>query len=62
LPINLTEASAAFAASELLQKSMGLLLHSSLVDSQKAEIKRCAGLCDEQLVVSSRWWPVVGAI
>ena len=62
LPINLTEASAAFAASELLQKSMGLLLHSSLVDSQKAEIKRCAHLCDEQLVVSSRWWPVVGAI
>lgn len=60
LPTSLAEASAAFAASALLRQVMGEDLHSSLQDSQAAELRRNAGLTREEQVLASCWWPLVG--
>ena len=49
LPASLAEASAAFAASALLRQAFGEDLHASLLDSQAAEVRRCAGLGDAAL-------------
>jgi glutamine synthetase len=61
LPPTLAEASTAFAASQLLREAMGEPLHSTLVASQQAELRRCAALDPEQLIASTRWYPLVGA-
>jgi len=60
LPEDLGAASAAFAASPLLRQAMGALLHDTLVDSQQAELGRCAGLDADALVASTRWLPLGG--
>ncbi len=60
LPQDLEAASAAFAASPLLRQAMGPLLHATLVDSQRAELRRCAGLDAEALVAATRWLPLGG--
>ncbi|MEY4352406.1 MAG: GlnA3 [Cyanobacteriota bacterium] len=62
LPATLAEASAAFAASGLLRAAFGELLHGSLLDSQAAEVRRCAGLSDADLVAADAWWPLVGGV
>ena len=62
LPGSLEQASAAFAASALLRQGMGEALHSSLLDSQAAEVRRCAQLTPEQQVAASCWWPLVGGL
>lgn len=61
LPASLAEASEHFAASSLLRQAMGELLHSSLLASQQAEQRRCAALDGDELIVSSRWYPLMGA-
>ena len=62
LPTSLAEASAAFAASALLRERMGDALHGSLLDSQAAELRRNAGLTQEEQVMASSWWPLVGGL
>ena len=62
LPASLAEASAAFAASALLRQAFGEELHGSLLDSQAAEVRRCAGLSDAELAAASAWWPLVGGV
>jgi glutamine synthetase len=62
LPGSLEQASAAFAASDLLRLGMGEALHGSLLDSQAAEVRRCALLTPGQLVATSCWWPLVGGL
>jgi len=62
LPGSLEQASAAFAASALLRQGMGEALHGSLLDSQAAEVRRCALLTPEQLVATGCWWPLVGGL
>lgn len=62
LPTSLAEASAAFAASDLLRRALGEALHGSLCDSQAAEVRRAAGCSEAELVAASAWWPVVGGI
>ena len=59
LPACLAEASSAFAASALLREAMGELLHSTLLASQQAEQRRCAAMDSEQLIASTRWYPLV---
>ncbi len=41
---------------------MGDALHSSLLDSQAAEVRRNAGLTPEEQVLGSGWWPWVGSL
>ena len=62
LPASLAEASAAFAASDLLRQALGEALHGSLCDSQAAEVRRAAGCSEAELVAADAWWPVVGGI
>ena len=62
LPASLAEASAAFAASDLLRRALGEELHGSLGDSQAAEVRRAAGCSEAELVAAAAWWPVVGGI
>jgi glutamine synthetase len=62
LPASLAEASAAFAASALLRQAFGEDLHASLLDSQAAEVRRCAGLSDVALAAADAWWPLVGGV
>lgn len=62
LPASLAEASAAFAASALLRQAFGEGLHSSLLDSQAAEVRRCAGRDDAELAAADAWWPLVGGL
>jgi glutamine synthetase len=62
LPASLAEASAAFAASALLRQAFGEDLHTSLLDSQAAEVRRCAGLSDVALAAADAWWPLVGGV
>ena len=62
LPVDLAEASTAFAASSLLRQAMGEALHGSLLDSQAAELRRNAGLTPEDQVLASGWWPLVGGL
>lgn len=57
LAANLEQAAAAFAQSALLRQAMGAELHGSYGDSLQAEIRRAAGLSQEQLVASTRWLP-----
>jgi glutamine synthetase len=60
LPRTLAEASAAFAASVPLRDAMGPLLFSTLLESQRAEIRRAAPLDPEALIASCRWLPPLG--
>lgn len=62
LPASLAEASAAFAASDLLRQALGEALHGSLCDSQAAEVRRAAGCSEAELVAAVAWWPLVGGI
>lgn len=62
LPATLAQASAAFAASAVLRRAFGEVLHGSLLDSQAAEVRRCAGLSDADLVAADAWWPLVGGL
>lgn len=62
LPTTLREASARFAASELLRQAMGEALHGSLLDSQAAEVGRCATLTAQEQVAANCWWPLVGGL
>jgi glutamine synthetase len=62
LPARLAEASAAFAASAVLRQAFGEELHASLLDSQAAEVRRCAGLSDAELAAADAWWPLVGGL
>jgi glutamine synthetase len=62
LPASLAEASAAFAASDLLRRALGEALHGSLCDSQAAEVQRAEGCSEAELVAAAAWWPVVGGI
>jgi glutamine synthetase len=62
LPASLAEASAAFAASALLRQAFGEELHSSLLDSQAAEVRRCAAFSDAELAAADAWWPLVGGL
>lgn len=62
LPARLAEASAAFAASAVLRQAFGEELHASLLDSQAAEVRRCAGLSDAELAAADGWWPLVGGL
>jgi glutamine synthetase len=61
LPASLAEASAAFAASDLLRQALGEALHGALCDTQAAEVRRAAGCSEAELVAAAAWWPVVGA-
>ena len=61
-PGRLAEASAAFAASAVLRQAFGEELHASLLDSQAAEVRRCAGLSDAELAAADAWWPLVGGL
>lgn len=60
LPGSLAEGRAALASSAVLSAAMGGLLHGSVLDSIDAEIARCEGLSPEQVIASTRWWPLVG--
>ncbi len=62
LPASLAEASAAFAASALLRQAFGEGLHTSLLDSQAAEVRRSAGRDDTELAAADAWWPLVGGL
>lgn len=62
LPGSLAEASAAFASSVLLREALGDALHGSLLASQAAEVRRCAGLSDTELAAADAWWPLVGGL
>jgi glutamine synthetase len=62
LPACLAEASTAFAASTLLRKVFGEELHGSLLDSQAAEVRRCAALSDAALVEADAWLPLIGGL
>jgi len=62
LPASLVEASAAFATSAVLRKALGDELYGSLLDSQEAEIRRCAGLNDVAHAAADAWWPLVGGL
>ena len=62
LPASLAQASAAFAASALLRQALGEELHGSLLDSQAAEVRRCAGLSEADLAAAHAWWPLVGGL
>ena len=62
LPASLAQASAAFAASVLLRQALGEELHGSLLDSQAAEVRRCAGLSEAELAAADAWWPLVGGL
>ncbi len=62
LPASLAEASAAFAASSLLRLAFGEDLHASLLDSQAAEVRRCAGLSDAALAAADAWLPLIGGL
>jgi glutamine synthetase len=62
LPASLAEASAAFAASALLRQAFGEELHTSLLDSQAAEVRRCAAFSDAELAAADAWWPLVGGL
>jgi glutamine synthetase len=62
LPASLAEASAAFAASALFRRAFGEELHASLIDSQAAEVRRCAGSSDAELAEADAWWPLVGGL
>ena len=62
LPASLAQASAAFAASALLRQALGEELHGSLLDSQAAEVRRCAGLSEAELAAADAWWPLVGGL
>lgn len=62
LPASLAEASAAFAASALLRQAVGEELHTSLLDTQAAEVRRCAAFSDAELAVADAWWPLVGGL
>ena len=60
LPQSLAEGRTALASSAVLSAAMGELLHGSVLDSIDAEIARCEGLSPEQVIASTRWWPLVG--
>lgn len=60
LPASLAEASAAFAASDLLRQALGEALHGSLCDSQAEEVRRAEGCSEAELVAAAAWWPLVG--
>ncbi|MBD2549872.1 glutamine synthetase [Microcystis elabens FACHB-917] len=62
LPSSLAEASAAFAASDLLRQALGEALHGSLLDSQAVEVRRAEDCSEAELVAAAAWWPVVGGI
>ncbi len=62
LPSCLAEASTAFAASTLLRQAFGEELHGSLLDSQAAEVRRCAGLRNAALITANAWWPLIGGL
>jgi glutamine synthetase len=62
LPACLAEASTAFAASTLLRQAFGEELHGSLLDSQAAEVRRCADLSDAALVRANAWGPLIGGL
>ena len=60
LPQSLAEGRTALASSAVLSAAMGELLHGSVLDSIDAEIDRCAGWPADQVIASTRWWPLVG--
>lgn len=62
LPANLAEASSAFAVSSMLRQAFGEELHASLLDSQAAEVRRCAGRSDAEVAAANAWWPLVGGL
>ena len=62
LPRTLEEALAVFSSSTVLREAMGEHLHSSLMDSVRAEISRCEGMTSEEVIASTRWWPLVGGL
>lgn len=62
LPRTLEEALAVFSSSTVLREAMGEHLHSSLLDSVRAEISRCEGMTSEEVIASTRWWPLVGGL
>ena len=62
LPQSLAEARTALASSAVLSVAMGELLHGSVLDSIDAEIARCDGLASDQVIASTRWWPLVGGL
>jgi glutamine synthetase len=57
LPTSLEVASEAFAACRPLAEAMGEPLHRSLVETQRAECRRAAGLDEADLIASTRWLP-----
>ena len=62
LPQSLAEGRTALASSAVLSAAMGELLHGSVLDSIDAEIARCAGWSPDQVIASTRWWPLVGGL
>ncbi|MDM7951792.1 MAG: glutamine synthetase family protein [Cyanobium sp. CZS 25K] len=58
LPATLAEAVAAFEASAVLREAMGGELHASVVEARQAEVRRSDGLGEEELIASTRWWPL----
>lgn len=57
LPASLEEASRAFATSSVLRDALGDLLHSTVLETQRAEHRRAAHLDPDQLLLQSRWSP-----
>lgn len=57
LPLDLAQASVAFAASVVLRQAMGEPLHRTLHESQQAEIRRSERLDPADLLAASRWTP-----
>lgn len=62
LPQSLAEGRTTLASSAVLSAAMGELLHGSVLDSIDAEIARCEGLPPDQVIASTRWWPLVGGL
>ncbi|MFM1797856.1 MAG: GlnA3 [Cyanobacteriota bacterium] len=62
LPATLAAASAAFASSTVLREALGEALHGSLLDSQAAEVRRCAAFSDAELAAADAFWPLVGGL
>ncbi len=60
LPQTLADASAAFEASAPLRQAMGELLHSTVLESRQAEVRRSEALQDDELIASTRCWPAAG--
>jgi glutamine synthetase len=60
LPATLADSVAAFEASAVLREAMGEELLRSVAEARQAEVRRSASLGEEELITSTRCWPLTG--